>query len=95
MMSKLNKLCNVAQAGLVVCLQPSEQHLTNQKLIELWSQALIQRELARKRMTEVEVAFDHYASEIICIIGQTEYNGFLEMYLNAIQRGCHYCYASI
>ncbi|KAL4078655.1 hypothetical protein V8B97DRAFT_2021044 [Scleroderma yunnanense] len=91
MMSKLNKLCNVAQAGLM----PSEQCLMNQELIELLSQALIQRKLARKRMTEVEVAFNHYASEIIHIIRQTEYNGFLEMHLNAIQRGCHYCYSSI
>jgi len=41
----------------------------NQELIELWSQALIQRELARKRMAKVEAVFNHYASEMVCIIG--------------------------
>jgi len=30
---------------------------------------LIQRELAKKRMAKVEAAFNHYAFEIICIIG--------------------------
>ncbi|KIM57807.1 hypothetical protein SCLCIDRAFT_1219062 [Scleroderma citrinum Foug A] len=93
MTNKLNKLCNVAQASLVA---PSEQRLTNwQELIELWSQALTQRELARKRMAEVEATFDHYANEIIRIIGRAEYDRFLEKYLNAIHRGCHYCYPNI
>lgn len=60
----------------------------------MWCQALIlEMELSRKRMAEVEAAFDRYAFEIIRIIGRTEYDKSLDKYFNiAIQRGCHYCY---
>ncbi|KIM69109.1 hypothetical protein SCLCIDRAFT_820463 [Scleroderma citrinum Foug A] len=67
-------------------LKPCEQPLTNLELIELWSRALIQRELARKRLDYAQEALDDYAFEITHIIGQTEYDPFLEMYLGAIQR---------
>lgn len=71
-------------------------HKSHQKLcelIELWVQALIRREVAKKRLAEVEATFHHYAMKITCVIGQTEYERYYDKYLNAIQSGCHYCYS--
>ncbi|KAL4063940.1 hypothetical protein V8B97DRAFT_1843068, partial [Scleroderma yunnanense] len=69
-------------------LKLCEQPLTDQELIELWSQALIQRELARKRLTYAEKAFDDYMFEISHIIEPTQHDWFLEKYLGVIQRTC-------
>ena len=64
------------------------QPLTDWKLIEVWSQAMIERELARKRLTYAEEAFDDYTFEICHIIRPTQHNQLLEKYLNVIQRAC-------
>ena len=68
---------------------PCEQH---RELIELWSQALIWRELARKRLAEMEAIFDFFAMKIATTIGQTEYEQYHNKYLNTIQHGCLFCY---
>ena len=68
--------------------KPCEQPLGDWELMEVWSQALVQRELARKRLGYAEEAFDDYAFEISHIIGPTQHNQFLEKYLNVIQRAC-------
>ena len=66
--------------------KPCEPALTDRGLIEVWSQAMIQRELARKTLAYVEEAFDDYVFEIRDIFREAQYNQFLEKYLNVIQR---------
>lgn len=69
--------------------KPCGQPLTDQELIEMWSQALVQKELAKKSLACAEEAFDDYAFEIIHIIGQAQHDQFLEKYLTVVQReGC-------
>jgi len=52
-------LSNQLQIVPLEATRSPEQRLTNQELIELWCQALIlEMELSRKRMAEVEAAFD-------------------------------------
>ena len=64
--------------------KPCEQSPTNLKLIEAWSQTLMQRELAKKRLAYAEEALDDYAFEMNHIMGPTQYNRVLEKYLSAI-----------
>ncbi|KAL4063941.1 hypothetical protein V8B97DRAFT_2026256 [Scleroderma yunnanense] len=81
-----------SHSQILLYQKPCEKLLMHRELIELWFQALIQRELARKRLAKVEMAFDLYAMKIMHIIRQTEHEWYHDRYLNAIQSSCHYCY---
>ena len=67
-------------------------HQQLSELFDVWSQALLERELAKKRLAETEAALDLYATKITSAIGQAEYERYLSKYLKAIHSGCRYCY---
>jgi hypothetical protein len=47
---------------------------------------VIKREYTVHSMEEVEEEYEDYASDIIAVVGQDEYNKFLESLLGAIKR---------
>ncbi|KAI6012832.1 hypothetical protein EDC04DRAFT_2904865 [Pisolithus marmoratus] len=78
-----------ADIGLDICLVlelPScGQPLSYAEILRCWAEAVIKRQHAVDSMEEAQEEYEDHASNIITVVGQDEYNKFLENLLGALK----------
>ena len=56
------------------------------EILRGWTKTVIRKQYAAHSMEEVEEDYANYASDIIAVVGQDEYDKFLEDLLGAIEQ---------